>query len=82
MSDPPDNTPQYISDNWYLKDMISKEDLKSRKIDEPQTPRNFVNYIQNNGNDEDREALLTIETEFTQKVLDLVQTIRNRKDIE
>lgn len=79
MSDPSDNTPDYISDNWYLKDMIPEEELKAREIDEPRTTRDFVNYIQNNGNEEDRESLLTIEAEFTQKILELVQTIRSRK---
>lgn len=79
MSKPPENTPDYISDNWYLKDHISEKDLKAEKTDELQTTRDLVKYIQENGSKEEQEALLTHEVEFTQKVLNLVQNIRKRK---
>lgn len=79
MSDPPDNTPDYVSDNWYLKDLIPEEELKDQKFEDPQTTRDFVNYIQKNGSEQDKEALLTVEAEFTQKILQLVQNIRKQK---
>jgi acyl-homoserine lactone acylase PvdQ len=79
VSEPPENTPEYISDNWYLKDRISEKELNAQKSDELQTTRDFVNYIQKNGTEEEQEVLLTHEAEFTQKVLDLVQAIRKRK---
>ncbi len=80
MSDTPENTPEYISDNWYLKDVIPDDELKAQNFEVPRTTRDFVNYIQKNGREEEKEALLTAEADFTHKVLELVQTIRKRKD--
>lgn len=73
-------TPEYLADNWYLKDVITDDELKEQSFESPQTTRDFVNYIQKNGNEEEKEALLTAEAEFIHKVLELVQTIRKRKN--
>lgn len=73
-------TPEYLADNWYLKDVITDDELKDQNFESPQTTRDFVNYIQKNGREEEKEALLTAEAEFIHKVLELVQTIRKRKN--
>ena len=80
VTEPPDNSPDYVSDNWYLKDQIPEAEKNAPDLEGPQTTRDFVNYIHENGTQEEREGLLTLEAEFTQKVLDLVQAIRKRKN--
>ncbi len=73
------NTPDYISDDWYLDDKAPQTPDQFLRKNGKVAANELVGYIHRFGTDQDREKLVAIQTEFLQQTLDLARTVQKQR---